>query len=537
MFTNPLKYQNGGAVQAREQVVNAISEIAQIPAEEVNLKLDQISQDQESIQLLSEALQAVQKGDERGYQVIKQMFNPQATDTGIFAKGGKIQTFICKHAKGGNVKECGCGGKTEKYQNPAGPIGRREALEAAKKNYGFDDAIARRAYASWKNTLRKQGLRGSELRQKAREIMMTPPKSIAANVNINDVALNDYEQPNIDIPDFGPEENNNWMVRTYDSGNFSDAFKDARENYLNGGQDVFFWNNNIYSTDLAKGSRSLTEVNPTVDKMISGAIDHFKTTAPSTIGAISYDGYKNIGDNLKAFWRDLTGKKENGGAIVKNQRGKVEKAQDGTRSLYQQITADGPETYTDGYGTVRQMNESPIIAGLRKAYHWINMDRTLSDNAYSQKHGYSKPLTGMPPAVYISPVAQEIELAKIIGNRIPKQKPTIRISENLGNGKFSAIDDFGKPVIYDADQIIDKNTFKPEPGFDWDIDKRYGQSLSMIEPTQYNFSKLGRITISWPEFIGKTALKWAPGIVGSAALGSYIATKKDKKKNSGGGGR
>lgn len=49
--------------------------------------------------------------------------------------------------------------------------------------------------------------------------------------------------------------------------------------------------------------------------------------------------------------------------------GKVEKAQDGTRSLYQQITADGPETYVDGYGTVREMSESPIITGLRKAYH------------------------------------------------------------------------------------------------------------------------------------------------------------------------
>lgn len=249
-----------------------------------------------------------------------------------------------------------------------------------------------------------------------------------------------------------------------------------------------------------------------------------------------YQNWDNIESNHRGeVTKDKTQKDKTGG--------KVEKAQDGTRSLYQQITADGPETYTDGYGTVRQMNESPIIAGLRKAYHWINMDRTLSDNAYSQKHGYSKPLTGMPPAVYISPVAQEIELAKIIGNRIPKQKPTIRISENLGNGKFSAIDDFGKPVIYDAErdkglfQIVDKNTFKPEPGFDWDIDKRYGQSLSMIEPTQYDFSKLGRITISWPEFIGKTALKWAPGIVGSAALGSYIATKKDKKKNSGGGGR
>jgi hypothetical protein len=49
--------------------------------------------------------------------------------------------------------------------------------------------------------------------------------------------------------------------------------------------------------------------------------------------------------------------------------GKVKKAQDGSRNLYQQITSDGPETYTDGYGTVREMNESPIVTGLRKFHH------------------------------------------------------------------------------------------------------------------------------------------------------------------------
>lgn len=106
---------------------------------------------------------------------------------------------------------------------------------------------------------------------------------------------------------------------------------------------------------------------------------------------------------------------------TKENGGKVEKAQEGTRSLYQRITADGPETYVDGYGTVREMHESPIITGLRKAYHWINGDQTLSDEAYLQKYGYSKPIIGMPPPIYISPVAQEINLAKYIGFRTPTQ--------------------------------------------------------------------------------------------------------------------
>lgn len=55
--------------------------------------------------------------------------------------------------------------------------------------------------------------------------------------------------------------------------------------------------------------------------------------------------------------------------VEEKQNGGIVKEQSGVRNLYQQITADGPETYTDGYGTVREMNESPIITGLRKFYH------------------------------------------------------------------------------------------------------------------------------------------------------------------------
>ena len=535
MFKNPLKYQNGGSVQAREQVVSAISEIAQIPVEEVNSKLDQISQDQESIQLLSEALQAVQKGDERGYQVIKQMFNPQS-ETGVFAKGGKIQDFICKHAKGGNVKECGCGGKTEKYQNPAGPIGRRQALDVAKANYGFNDSQSRMAYANAKNALRSQGLRGRELRQRARQMLMgqlpqETRRPLLATVDAPQLpqAYSVEDTSNLAGGTSEQQQRNNYrQVQDYSGSDFNAAFGNARSAYMNNnGPGLFRWNGNLYNTNLGSDYNTTGSSNSNSNRNERFSVWNNEYTRS---GLGREEAMERAADKYGVVLFDKDG-------------GEIEKAQDGTRSLYQQIAADGPETYVDGYGTVREMNESPIISGLRKAYHWINMDRTLSDNAYSQKHGYSKPLTGMPPAVYISPVAQEIELAKIIGNRIPKQKPTIRISENLGNGKFSAIDDFGKPVIYDAErdkglfQIIDENTFKPEPGLDWDIDKRYGQSLSMIKPIHYDFSKLGRITISWPEFIGKTALKWTPGIVGSAALGSYIATKKDKKKNSGGGSR
>lgn len=218
--------------------------------------------------------------------------------------------------------------------------------------------------------------------------------------------------------------------------------------------------------------------------------------------------------------------------------GKVEKAQDGTRSLYQQITADGPETYTDGYGTVRQMNESPVIAGLRKAYHWINMDRTLSDNAYSQKHGYAKPITGMPPAVYVSPVAQEIELAKLIGNRIPTQGKRVPYY-----GKVK-VNPKRRPLDYDIDKVysskypLKKNNIAsgiqmeaehPEM-LDYDIDKIFTKT---INPIEYDIKPIRlEDIVNVPKFIGNAALRMAPGIIGSAAAGSYVATKKDKNKKS-----
>lgn len=50
-------------------------------------------------------------------QFQQEMQNPQA---GMFKDGGKLHDFICKHAKGGHVAGCGCGGKVEKHQQANG---------------------------------------------------------------------------------------------------------------------------------------------------------------------------------------------------------------------------------------------------------------------------------------------------------------------------------------------------------------------------------------------------------------------------------
>ena len=119
MFNNPLrKYQIGGNIsedQAMQQVVEFISQVAKVSPEEVVTKLDQIKGDENAVKLLSDALELAKNNDERGFQAIQQIFNPQIASK--FAKGGKLHDFICKHAKGGYIAGCGCGGDIIRAQN------------------------------------------------------------------------------------------------------------------------------------------------------------------------------------------------------------------------------------------------------------------------------------------------------------------------------------------------------------------------------------------------------------------------------------
>ena len=71
-------------------------------------------------------------------------------------------------------------------------ISRREALAAAKNTFGFSGSQARRAYANAKKGLRAQGLRGAELKQRAREMMFKMP-TINEDITI--------EEPEIQLPE------------------------------------------------------------------------------------------------------------------------------------------------------------------------------------------------------------------------------------------------------------------------------------------------------------------------------------------------
>ena len=137
------------------------------------------------------------------------------------------------------------GGKTEKYQNPAGTIGRRQALDTAKTNYGFNDSQSRTAYANAKNALRNQGLRGSELRQQARQILTNPQTrepiqplveapELPRSYNSSELGLiGNTSELGLAGGSLEQQQANNYrQVQDYSGNNFNSAFSQARNAYL-----------------------------------------------------------------------------------------------------------------------------------------------------------------------------------------------------------------------------------------------------------------------------------------------------------------
>ena len=115
MIKNPLKYQRGGTTASQEQLVKlfqAAAENAQVDPEQLVQKASEIGQDEEAVSQFMQGLQLCAQGDPEGIKFIKSLFQSPA-----FRKGGKIFEFICKHAKGGYVSGCGCGGNVKKAQD------------------------------------------------------------------------------------------------------------------------------------------------------------------------------------------------------------------------------------------------------------------------------------------------------------------------------------------------------------------------------------------------------------------------------------
>ena len=104
MFENPLKkFQQGGQVsQEQQEMLAAFVEWLPTAVEEFkNMQPEQIVEALNGMSKTPEGQKQVQSLMERFKQEIS---NPKMR----FKEGGKIHQFICKHAKGGHVADCGC---------------------------------------------------------------------------------------------------------------------------------------------------------------------------------------------------------------------------------------------------------------------------------------------------------------------------------------------------------------------------------------------------------------------------------------------
>lgn len=116
MFKNPLKkYQQGGQVsQEQQQMLAAFVEW--LPKRVKEFQGMQPEQIVEALNGMAKSPEGQKQVQAYMQQFQQEMQNPQA---GMFKEGGKLQDFICKHAKGGHVAGCGCkedGGKVNKTQ-------------------------------------------------------------------------------------------------------------------------------------------------------------------------------------------------------------------------------------------------------------------------------------------------------------------------------------------------------------------------------------------------------------------------------------
>ena len=184
-------------------------------------------------------------------------------------------------------------------EQEGGELTRRQALTGAQWAMGRGTSpvsrdTARLAYINAKNALRNNSdLRGRDLRQAAREMISRPPQApipemeqIDFNTLNNGTVLSPIKNPQfIEEPIFTDEELNQMGDQ---------AVNDA----------------------MSGLSRNTRNTRNRGNNAIAGAVQHFATIAPSTVGAVNYGGYdtSNFGKLFKGIRNWL--KKEDGGIIM-----------------------------------------------------------------------------------------------------------------------------------------------------------------------------------------------------------------------------
>ena len=128
MFNNPIKkYQTGGKAtpQQEQQIAQLFEAASKNTGIDVETLMNAANQmpDENSMKQYVQAISMAAQGDQNAISSIKKMFSQQPTMKKL---GGKIRDFICKHAKGGQIADCGCGSKVPKAEMGISGIGEEQ---------------------------------------------------------------------------------------------------------------------------------------------------------------------------------------------------------------------------------------------------------------------------------------------------------------------------------------------------------------------------------------------------------------------------
>lgn len=136
------KYANGGT----NANVELLEQIFSIAASKLNMEPEALMEKAQELQgdaqirfmrALQDIAIAESKNDNPNPQSM-QIVQKEFSRSPAFKKGGKIDQFICKHAKGGKAINCDCmddGGKVEKAEDgTAGVNSKLPGFKQAKKN-------------------------------------------------------------------------------------------------------------------------------------------------------------------------------------------------------------------------------------------------------------------------------------------------------------------------------------------------------------------------------------------------------------------
>ena len=129
MFNNPLnrKYQTGGPAPTDDERKDMEGFITWIKSNVEGFK-------DKSTKEIAQSISDMAKSEEgkKSVQNLYSKYQKSKKQKSRFADGGKMQSFICKHAHGGNV-DCGCGGMVVRAE-PGTQLPERRVRRAARRN-------------------------------------------------------------------------------------------------------------------------------------------------------------------------------------------------------------------------------------------------------------------------------------------------------------------------------------------------------------------------------------------------------------------